>query len=117
MRSRGSGAASRSPSTSEVVIEHHYWDWMEDHSIQKANAFLSPRGEGEFVCHVERLTVPSVHLEAAMAIAYVRPVEIEDQTLHAACVVRFFPRDWYGTDVMDYGRNGEGRRCLRVPME
>jgi hypothetical protein len=102
---------------SEVVIEHHYWDWVEDHSIQKAKAFLSPRGEGEFVCHAERRTVPSVELTTAMAIAYVRPVGIEDQTLHATCIVRFFPRDWYATDVMDYGRNGEGRRFLRVPME
>jgi hypothetical protein len=102
---------------SEVVIEHHYWDWMEDHSIQKAKAFLSPRGEGAFVCHAERRTVPSIELKTAMAIAYVRPVEIKDQKLHATCIVRFFPRVWYATNVMDYGRNGEGRRFLRVPME
>ena len=105
------------PPFSEVVIEHHYWDWMEDHSIQKAKAFLSPRGEGQFVCHAERRTIPSVDLKNSMAIAYVRPIGVKDQTLHTACIVRFFPREWYATDVMDYGRDGQGLKLLRVPME
>jgi hypothetical protein len=103
--------------TSEVVIQHHYWDWIEDHSIQKARAFLSPRGEGEFVCHAERRTIPTVDLRRAMAIAYVRPVGMKDGTLHAACIVRFFPPDWYATDGMDYGRDGQGLTLLRVPMK
>jgi hypothetical protein len=105
------------PPFSVVVIEHHYWDWIEDHSIQKAKAFLSPRGEGQFVCHAERRLLPSLELKNAMAIAYVRPVGVKDHTLHAACILRFFPRDWYATDVMDYGRDGEGARLLRVPMK
>ena len=105
------------PPFSEVVIEHHYWDWIDDHSIQKARAFLSPRGEGPFVCHVERRTIPPVDLKNAMAIAYVRPVGVKDQMLHAACIVRFFPREWYATDVMDYGRDGQGLKVLRVPMK
>jgi hypothetical protein len=105
------------PAFSTVVVEHHYWDWIEDHSIQKAKAFLSPRGEGKFVCHAERRTLPNVELRNAMTIAYVRPVGVKDQMLHAACVMRFFPRDWYATDVMDYGRNGQGLKMVRVPME
>jgi hypothetical protein len=52
-----------------------------------------------------------------MAVAYVRPVGIKDEVLHAACIVRFYPREWYATDVMDYGRNGEGLKVLRVPMQ
>jgi len=102
---------------SEVVIEHHYWDWKEDHSIQKAKAFMSPRGEGEFVCHAERRAVPPVDLRKAMAVAYVRPLGITDERLRAACTVQFFPPDWYATDVMDYGRGGQGFRLLRVPMK
>ena len=105
------------PPFSTVVVEHHYWDWIEDHSIQKAKAFLSPRGEGKFVCHAERRTLPSVELKNTMTIAYVRPVGVKDQTLHAACIMRFFPREWYATDVMDYGRDGQGLKVLRVPME
>jgi hypothetical protein len=99
------------------VIEHHYWDWIEDHSIQKAKAFLSPRGEGQFTCHAERRTLPSVELKDAMAVAYVRPVGVKDEVLHAACIIQFYPREWYLTDVMDYGRDGEGLKMLRVPMQ
>ena len=105
------------PLFSTVVVEHHYWDWIEDHSIQKAKAFLSPRGEGKFVCHAERQTLPNVELKNTMTVAYVRPVGVKDQVLHAACIMRFFPRDWYATDVMDYGRDGQGLKVLRVPME
>ena len=105
------------PSMAMIVIEHHYWDWIEDHSIQKAKAFLSPRGEGQFVCHAELATLPKVALARAMAIAYARPVGIKDGQLHAACLVQFHAPDWYATDVFDYGRNGEGLKILRVPME
>ena len=111
-----SGPNPNDPVISDVVIEHHYWDWIEDHSIQKARAFMSPRGEGQFVCHAERRAIPSIDLRRAMAVAYVRPVGIKDGALHAACIVRFFPPDWYATDVMDYGRDGQGLKVLRVPM-
>jgi hypothetical protein len=108
---------AKDPTFAEVVIEHHYWDWIEDHSIQKAKAFLSPRGEGRFTCHAERRMLPAPELAGAMAVAYVRPVGIKDDVLHTACLVRFYPREWYATDVMDYGRDGAGMKLLRVPME
>jgi hypothetical protein len=50
-----------------------------------------------------------------MAIAYVRPIGLKDGVLHAACIVRYYPPDWYATDVWDYGRNGDGLKVLRVP--
>lgn len=31
-----------------LVVEHHYFDWLEDRSVQKEIYFLSPRGEGTF---------------------------------------------------------------------
>ena len=105
------------PAYWSVVVEHHYWDWTEDHSIQKARAFLSPRGEGQFVCHAERGLVAPETLKNAMTVAYARPLGMKDQILHAACIMRFFPREWYATDVMDYGRGGEGLKVLRVPSE
>jgi len=100
-----------------VIVEHHYWDWIEDHSIQKARAFLSPRGEGRFVCHAERAAIAVDALKDAMTVAYVRPLRMQGQMIEGACIMRFFPRDWYATDVMDYGRGGEGLRILRVPMQ
>ena len=69
------------------------------------------------MCHAETRTLPKVELKNTMAVAYVRPVGVKDQALHAACIMRFFPREWYATDVMDYGRDGEGLKLLRVPMK
>jgi len=100
-----------------IVVEHHYWDWIEDHSIQKARAFLSPRGEGRFVCHTERRAMLASDLVGAMTVSYVRVLGMQDQMLHAACIMHFFPRDWYATDVMEYGRDGQGLKVLRVPMK
>lgn len=100
-----------------IVVEHHYWDWMEDHSVQKARAFLSPRGEGRFVCHAERRAIVASDLVGAMTVSYVRPLGMQDQVLHAACIMRFFPQDWYATDVMEYGRDGQGLKVLRVPTK
>jgi len=28
----------------QFVLEHHYYDWLEDFSIQREKIFLSPRG-------------------------------------------------------------------------
>jgi len=52
-----------------------------------------------------------------MAVAFVRPLGIKDDQLHAACMIRFYPPDWYLTDVFDYGRDGQGLKVLRVPMK
>jgi len=43
-----------------ITFEHHYWDFIEDFSIQKAIAFLSPRGEGLFVATFSSSTKISV---------------------------------------------------------
>jgi hypothetical protein len=99
----------------ELTIAHHYWDWMEDHSTPKAKAFLSPRGEGMFVCHAERTSVMDADVRGALVIAYVRPLVMKDGLLHAACIVRLYPRDTYATDVLDYGRGGSDLKVLRVP--
>ena len=61
--------------------------------------------------------LPAIDLRRAMAVAFVRPVGIKDDQLHAACMIRFYPPDWYLTDVFDYGRDGQGLKVLRVPMK
>ena len=109
------------PGTSELDIEHHYWDWIEDHSIQKAKAFLSQRGEGSFSCHLDR-PVPAAVGPGWMVIAYGSPVGTI-KPLALDCVVSVYPPSWYATDIFDYGReyllHGDQRdfRMLRVPMQ
>lgn len=113
-------------STAEFVVEHHYWDWIEDHSIQRAVAFLSPRGEGELICQKQskqdRATLPAVD---SVAIIYGYPLEIEPGTnriLLDCKMISFASRNWYATDIWDYGRNYllKGDRSdfkvLRVPL-
>jgi len=100
-----------------VIVEHHYWDWIEDSSQQKGQAFLSPRGEGRFLCHAERAPIAADKLKDAMTVAYIRPLRMNDQMIEGACIMRFFPRDRYATDVMDYGRGGADLKVLRVPTE
>lgn len=111
-------------SLATVLIEHHYWDWIEDHSVQKAVAFLSPRGEGKFVCHLpssEGMTKDS--LATRMAIVYASPVAMTDGVLHMSCALRVAPPGWYATDIFDYGRNyllnhdTKDFKILRIPME
>jgi hypothetical protein len=31
----------------QFLLEHHYYHWIEDFSIQRERVFLSPRGEGQ----------------------------------------------------------------------
>ena len=33
-----------------VTVEHHYFDWIEDHGAQSEIHLMSPRGEGSFRC-------------------------------------------------------------------
>jgi hypothetical protein len=108
------------PRKYRLVVEHHYWDWIEDYSIQREVAFLSPRGEGRFEC---RFTAKSDVLPeqiarlADMAIVYGTPQQVDDSgTIIMICpYYKTLRRELYGTDIFDYGRNGSDLKWLRVP--
>lgn len=114
-------------STAEFLIEHHYWDWIEDHSVQPEVAFLSPRGEGLFFF---RKQAEEANVNAAlpptgtMAIVYGHPeaVRPDGVIVLQEVSVSFAPREWYGTDIWDYGReyllhgNEADLKVLRVPL-
>jgi hypothetical protein len=112
----------------EFMIEHHYWDWIEDHSVQREVAFLSPRGEGRFVCAKrsnESKRGDPLPANRSMAIVYGYPDAVRASTgvVELRCVlISFAPREWYGTDIWDYGRdyllNGDKSdfKVLRVPF-
>jgi hypothetical protein len=111
----------------EVLFEHHYWDFIEDYSVQKARAFLSPRGEGMF-----QASFPEQHAQLPehvrvddMAIVYGTPERLDaDGRTVVLTGVRFktFPKGLYATDIWDYGRDflvkGDRNdfRVLRVPL-
>ncbi len=101
-----------------IVVEHHYYDWILDHSIQKEKYFLSPRGEGVFttLCR-SKLKDENVTRDLNnMLIVYGKPEKVEDGMLYVTCdYAAFIKREWVRTDVFDYGRPGEPVKGLNVP--
>jgi hypothetical protein len=97
---------------SVTMYEHHYWDWVEDYGSQQEIAFLSPRGEGSFMCKRQLSAFskdPGASLSnpGEMAIVYgtvdgVKP----DGTVVLDCapLIKTLPAGTFATDIWDYGR-------------
>ena len=96
-------------------VEHHYYDWILDYSIQQEKIFLSPRGEGLFttVCIVKPDTAQLRQFQSDTApgnllIVYGRPENVDEGVILLTCnFIRLFPKEWFRTDIFDYGRRGE----------
>jgi hypothetical protein len=105
------------------VVEHHYYDWIEDFSIQREHIFLSPQGEGKFETIWE--LKPTADTTCAygsvgnMVIVYGIPSSIKDSVISVrAYYIRVIDRQWFATDIMDYGRPNDPNasiKVLRVP--
>jgi hypothetical protein len=93
-------------------LEHHYYDWIEDFSIQRARIFLSPRSEGQFSTSwifIKDTSIDELSEHAKqgnLAIVYGNPIEIiEDSVIVVkSTYIRGLNKKWYRTDIMDYGR-------------
>ena len=104
-------------------LEHHYFDWIEDDSIQKAIFFLSPRGEGKFATYwsmplsteydeLKRRVAPG-----SLLITYGYPVKVEDGVVYVRPdYVRPYEQSLYTTTALEYGRPGEPVKVLSTPM-
>ncbi|MDD5169761.1 MAG: hypothetical protein PHN75_13145 [Syntrophales bacterium] len=98
-----------------IVLEHHYFDWIEDHGAQPEVFFLSPRGEGEFGIILGpgefgsdiRVRIPigsmMVAIGKTMVMGNFMHKELSVLTKHR----QFFDKRAYRMDVYDYGREGE----------
>ena len=103
----------------KFLIEHHYYDWILDYSIQKGKIFLSPRGEGSFatVCpsRPDQETIVTT-APANLLIVYGMPEKVEEGIVFVTCdYANFIKREWVRTDWFDYGRPGEPVKGLNVP--
>lgn len=104
------------------TIEHHYFDWIEDHGIQREKYFLSPRGEGFFTLawpvdtQEDKLFIQQFAVDD-MIIAYGYPSMIKDDLIgfYPTKNIRSIKPKWYRTDVLDYGRLGEPAKILEIP--
>jgi hypothetical protein len=97
-----------------LLLEHHYYDWLEDYSVQRERIFLSPRGEGLFKTSwslkkdADLDEIREVSGPGDLAIVYGRPERIEgDMVLVRSTYVRAIDRQWYTTEILDYGRSDE----------
>lgn len=104
-------------------LEHHYFDWIEDDSIQKAIFFLSPRGEGNFKTYWNM--PPSTDYDelkrrvatGTLLITYGYPVKVDGGTIYIhPDYVRPYDQSLYTTDALDYGRPGTTVKLLNTPM-
>ena len=95
-----------------ISLEHHYYDWLEDYSIQKEKIFLSPKGEGSFKTSlffkagspVDEIT--KAFSKGDLVIAYGIPQSIDDDGVIVikGLYPRVIKKMWYRTDVLEYGR-------------
>lgn len=107
-------------------LEHHYFDWKEDHGCQRELYFLSPRGEGAFTVTVARSAGPASGFTGtpdvgALVLVYGRPVAID--TVKGAPEIILVPiasnainARWYTLDVMSYGREFSDFKFLTMPV-
>lgn len=96
-----------------LTIEHHYFDWIDDHSARPEHFLLSPRGEGLVRCSWP--VDPSWDLDAmravsppgTMIVVYGTPERVDGAIvdLGRAAYVRSIPAEVATTTVLDYGRD------------
>jgi len=92
------------------IVEHHYFDWIEDFGAQRERFFVSPRGEGYFTAIWPDSEEDFPFLEqfsvGDFLIAYGYPSVIYNETvgLEPTQNLRAIKPRWYRTDVLDYGR-------------
>jgi len=99
----------------KLLVEHHYYDWVLDYSIQWEKIFLSPRGEGPFatVCVSRPDASASKEFQSYVAVGnllilYGTPEKVEEGIIFVTCEYpRFITKGWFRTDIFDYGRSGE----------
>jgi hypothetical protein len=96
----------------QFVLEHHYYDWMEDFTFHRKKICLSPEGEGLFKISWSVTKDSDIkEMENAtsagnLVIVYGTPERINEDgsiTLRTA-YLREIDKKWYSTDVLNYGR-------------
>jgi len=102
----------------DFVLEHHYYDWLEDFGAQREKIFLSPRGEGRFRTSWsmrDTQAVRRVMRPGTLLLVYGHPDGIaSDGTLYVkATYIRAIESQWYRTDKLDYGRPGQPVTILK----
>ena len=106
-----------------LLVEHHYYDWILDYSVQREKFFLSPRGEGQFKTSwfIKKASQQSSEVRKAaepsnMVLVYGTPEIMEGETIVLkSSYIRPIMKEWYRMDILDYGRAGEPAKLKKIP--
>ena len=94
-----------------LLIEHHYYDWIEDFGSGYGTHWLSPRGEGKFKAKIgfkkEELQVREKWGAIGnMVIVYGMPHIVDDDSvIYINTSIVFFAGRDYTTRMLNYGRS------------
>jgi hypothetical protein len=99
----------------KFLVEHHFYNWLEDHGFQREKIFLSPHGEGNFRTswYLKKGIDPTPLKKMASAgnlvivYGYPRKIESDSTIIIESKYIRGIEKQWFRTDVLDYGRPGE----------
>jgi hypothetical protein len=110
-----------SPHVVRFTAVHHYFDWIEDDSIQREKFFMSPRGEGSFAVQwIDESPDDQKFIDqfaiGDMLVAYGYPTVVRTNYigLNPTMNLRAIKPLWFRTDILDYGRPGEPGRVLKT---
>jgi hypothetical protein len=105
----------------QFVLEHHYYDWIEDSGMQREKIYLSPRGEGLFrtswfikkeaiIEEMKKFAAPG-----NLIIVYGSPTQLyDDKSILVKCTyMRGIDKQWFRTDMLDYGRPDQPVKMIR----
>lgn len=109
----------------ELIVEHHYYDWLEDFSIQREKIFLSPRGEGLFYAiwplkkdvDIEEFDKHDLNGDLVIVYGYPDTIFSDSTIMIRSTYIRSFPENYFRTDIMDYGRVYEPVEKILKPRQ
>lgn len=112
---------SEEPGTVVARLEHKYWDYLEDYSIQDEVMFVSPVGGGAFTIMLAELrptlidSISAFPAAKKLFLVYGRLKEIKNNLpVLAADHVKVIDHHFYSTNIFSYEphRNSKGELVL-----
>ena len=107
----------------DLLVEHRFFDWIEDHGTQRQLFYLSPRGQGLFRAswplkkEWDLDAMAKLIRPGDMMVVYGKPQSNAGGVvdLGQAEYVREIPKQYFADDVLDYAP-GQPTRTLRTPV-
>jgi hypothetical protein len=97
--------------TLDLLVKHHYYDWIIDHGAQREKFLLSAQGEGlfraqwKFKAGTPREEIARHSPTGGMVVVYGTPSGLEGETiLLKTTYIRLIDGQWVSIGLLNYGR-------------